>query len=139
MSSPLPRVLPVVALGGALGALARYGVSVAVPHSPGSFPWSTLLVNATGCLLVGLLLGWHDRSRRHALVRPFLAVGVLGGYTTFSTYVVDVENLFAAGRFGVAAVYLMATLVVALLAVWGGLLLTRRGTVEPETGAGEPR
>lgn len=139
MSSPLPRVLPVVALGGALGALARYGVSVAVPHSPGSFPWSTLLVNATGCLLIGLLLGWHDRSRRHALVRPFLAVGVLGGYTTFSTYVVDVENLFAAGRFGVAAVYLMATLVVALLAVWGGLLLTRRGTVEPDTGAGEPR
>lgn len=139
MSSPLPRVLSVVALGGALGALARYAVSVAMPHSPGSFPWATFVVNATGCLLIGLLLGWHDGSRRHALVRPFLAIGVLGGYTTFSTYAVDVETLFAAGRFGVAAGYLMSTLVVALLAVWAGLRLTRGGTVEPDTGAGEPR
>ena len=73
------------ALGGALGALARWGVAEALPASPGGWPWATLLVNLTGCLLLGVLLAvLAARSPEPAWPRPFLAVGVLGGYTTYS-------------------------------------------------------
>jgi CrcB protein len=73
------------ALGGALGALARWGVTTALPHSPTGWPWATLLVNLTGCLLFGALLAvLTARSPEPPWARPFLAVGVLGGYTTYS-------------------------------------------------------
>ena len=80
------------ALGGALGALARWGVAEALPPSPGGWPWATLLVNLTGCLLLGVLLGGPRAPAPPAAPgsRPFLGVGVLGGYTTYSTFAVEV-------------------------------------------------
>src|SRR3954470_6900608 len=87
------------ALGGALGALSRWGVATVLPPSPGGWPWATLLVNLTGCLLIGVLLAvLLARFPDRPLLRPFLATGVLGGYTTYSTFAVDSVALIEAGR-----------------------------------------
>jgi CrcB protein len=117
---PLP-VLAAISAGGVLGALSRYGISVAWPHDPRGFGWSTWLVNVSGCLLIGILMVLVTRLRpEQHLIRPFWGVGVLGGYTTFSTASVDV--LRAAP--GTALLYLGATLIGALLAVWAGTAAT---------------
>ena len=119
-------VLAVVAAGGVLGAEARYGAGVLVPHTPDAFPWSTLLVNALGCLLIGVLMVvLAEMTAPHRLARPFLGVGVLGGFTTFSTYAVDVQRLLLAHRAGSALAYLTGTVVAALVAVWLGATATR--------------
>ncbi|MDT7574858.1 MAG: fluoride exporter, partial [Pseudonocardiales bacterium] len=67
-----------------------------------------------------------ERGRGHPLTRPFLGTGVLGGFTTFSTYTVDAQQLVAAGRVAVAGAYLAGTLVAALVATWVGLTVTRK-------------
>jgi CrcB protein len=113
--------LAVISAGGALGALARAGISAAWPHDPRSFSWATWVVNVSGCLLIGVLMvlirrRWPDRH----LIRPFWGVGVLGGYTTFSTAMVDVLRTTPAG----GLLYLAATLTGALLAVWAGTAVT---------------
>ncbi|MFE6647305.1 fluoride efflux transporter FluC, partial [Nocardioides sp. NPDC057772] len=83
-------LLAPIAAGGALGSLARWGLATALPHSDAAWPWATFLTNISGCLLLGVLmafvLGPWSRTR---YLRPFLGVGVLGGYTTFSTYEVE--------------------------------------------------
>jgi CrcB protein len=115
-----PSALPVLAAisaGGALGALARYGIGVALPHDPRAFAWPTWMINMTGCLLIGVLMvlvtrAWPGRR----LIRPFWGVGVLGGYTTFSTASVDAVRAAP----GTGLIYLAGTLVGALLAVWAG-------------------
>lgn len=118
--------LGVVAVGGALGALARHGVGVAVPSAPGAIPWSTFAVNVTGCLLIGALVVVVTEWRpAHPLLRPFLGTGVLGGYTTFSTYSVEVLQLAQAGHRAAAGGYLVGTLVAAVAATWLGARLAR--------------
>lgn len=119
-------VLAVISVGGALGAVARYGIGYAFPAAPRGFPWATFGINVTGCLLIGVLMVLvTDVWAGHRLVRPFLGVGVLGGFTTFSTYVVDIQRLVNARAAGVALVYLVATLVAALLGVYAGITLAR--------------
>ena len=120
-------VVAAVALGGALGSAARWAVAEAMPHASGQLPWATLLTNVVGCALIGVLMvlvaeRWPDRR----LVRPFLGTGILGGFTTFSTYVVDTRTLVATGHAAVATAYLLGTLVAGLLAVVAGLRLTER-------------
>ena len=116
---PAP-VLAAVSAGGVLGALARCGIALAWPHTPGAFAWSTWVVNVSGCFLIGVLAVAIERRLSHRpLVRPFLGVGFLGGYTTFSTFVVDVQH----SRPAVALLYLGATVVAALLAVAAGTAL----------------
>jgi fluoride exporter len=123
--SDLP-VLAAVAAGGGLGALARYGLAEALPTPPGQFPWSTFATNVFGCLLIGVLMVLVTEVRTtHRLVRPFLGVGVLGGFTTFSTYAVEIRELLAPGTVGLAFAYLAGTLVAALLAVLAGVSATR--------------
>lgn len=119
-------ILAVIAAGGALGSLARWGLAAALPHRPGAFPWATFSVNVTGCLLIGALMVllaevWPP-SR---YLRPFLGIGVLGGYTTFSTYVLDARNLLVTGHAGTAAGYLLGSLAAGLAAVWAGVALIR--------------
>jgi CrcB protein len=110
------------ALGGVLGALARWGVARALPSPTGGWPWATLLVNVTGCALIGLLLALLlARCPRHPWLRPFLATGVLGGYTTFSTFAVDVVELVDDGAVGTAVAYVAASVLGGLLAVVAGL------------------
>ena len=123
------KALGAIAAGGALGAVARYGIAVALPARSGGFPWATFGTNVLGCLLIGLLMalitrGWADRR----LVRPFLGVGVLGGFTTFSTYTAEARGLFDSGAVGTALAYLAGTVVAAVLAVELGLLIGRAGT-----------
>ena len=138
-SRPRPRARPgpargegagvrylLAALGGALGALARWGVATALPHSPGGWPWATLLVNLTGCLVFGALIAvLTTRSPEPPWVRPFLAVGVLGGYTTYSAFAVEVVGLVEAGAPVLAAGYVLVSLLGGVLAVAAGALAVR--------------
>ncbi|NEB77249.1 fluoride efflux transporter CrcB [Streptomyces sp. SID14478] len=120
-------VLAVIAVGGALGASARYGASQLWPTATGAFPWTTLLVNAVGCAVIGVFMVLiTDVWQVHRLVRPFFGTGVLGGFTTFSTYAVDVRRLTDAGQARTALGYLALTVCVALAAVWAAAHLTRR-------------
>lgn len=128
-------ILAVIALGGVLGAEARYGLSRLIPRSPRAFPWATLITNVIGCLPIGVLmvvvLQVLPPTR---LLRPFLGVGILGGFTTFSTFDVDVVHLVREHRAATAVLYIAASLALSLLAVafslaatrWAALRLTRR-------------
>jgi CrcB protein len=122
--SPVP-VLSAIAAGGVLGSLARYGLSTAWPHDAAGFPWATWTINVSGSFLIGVLMVLIGRlwpGRR--LVRPFFGAGILGGYTTFSTSIVDVQQAVTHGAPGVALLYLGGTLVGALIAVCAGTALT---------------
>ena len=122
-----PAVVAAVAVGGALGALARYGAGVALPTSAGGFPWTTLGVNVVGCALLGLLLVLvTDLWDAHRLLRPLLGTGVLGGFTTFSSWSVDVRRLIADGHPALGLADLAVTLALTLAAVTVAVRLTRR-------------
>lgn len=126
LSAHPAAVLGVIAAGGVLGALARAGAQAAVPHRPGEFPWATFAVNVVGCLLIGVLTAVLAARPAHPLARPFLGVGVLGGFTTFSAYAVDAQRLLTDGAAGTAGVYLAATVLGALAAVATGDTVTTR-------------
>ncbi|MDA8372433.1 MAG: fluoride efflux transporter CrcB [Nocardiopsaceae bacterium] len=120
-------VLAAVALGGALGAAARYGAALLWPSATGSFPWTTLAVNTAGCAAIGVLMVLTTEVwTAHRLVRPLIGTGVLGGFTTFSAYAADIVHLIEAGRAGTGAAYLGLTLAAALAAVWVAAAATRR-------------
>ncbi|MFC9752421.1 fluoride efflux transporter CrcB [Streptomyces sp. NPDC056921] len=129
MGSPNPQgsVVAVVALGGAIGASARYGAALLWPTAPGGFPWTTLVVNAVGCAVIGVFMVVISEAwTAHRLVRPFFGTGVLGGFTTFSTYAVDIQRLLDGGRLRAGLGYLGLTLFAALAAVWSAVWATRR-------------
>ncbi|MEU0969115.1 fluoride efflux transporter CrcB [Streptomyces sp. NPDC005917] len=120
-------VVAVVAAGGALGATARYALALALPTAVGGFPWATFWTNAIGCAVIGAFLVLITEGLpAHRLVRPFFGTGVLGGFTTFSTYAVDIQKLVDHGRPAVGLAYLAATPCAALAAVWCTATLTRR-------------
>ncbi|MEU4255415.1 MULTISPECIES: FluC/FEX family fluoride channel [Streptomyces] len=119
-------MLGAVAVGGALGAGARYGVALALPTAPGAFPWATLWTNVAGCALMGVFMAVLDEARHpHRLLRPLVGTGMLGGFTTFSTYALDIRTLLEQGRAVPAAVYLAGTLLAALAAVATAAWATR--------------
>jgi CrcB protein len=119
-----------VALGGGLGATARYAASLLWPAQGGGFPWATFWVNLVGCAVIGVfMVVITDVWAAHRLVRPFFGTGVLGGFTTFSTYAVDIQKLVGAGHPRTALAYLFATLLGALAAVWLAMAATRRALV----------
>jgi fluoride exporter len=113
-------------LGGALGALARWGVAEALP-SPTGWPWATLVVNLTGCLLLGALYAaLLARSPEPSWARPLLGVGVLGGYTTYSAFAVEVVGLVEDGAAALAAGYVLVSTLGGVGAVVVGALCVRR-------------
>lgn len=117
----------VVAVGGAAGTATRYGASLLWPTPAGAFPWTTFLVNLVGCALIGILLVLITETwSPHRLVRPFLGTGVLGGFTTFSTSMVDTQQLIDGGQPGKGLGYLLGTLLAALAGVWLSATATRR-------------
>ncbi|TFV51829.1 fluoride efflux transporter CrcB [Blastococcus sp. TF02A-35] len=121
------------ALGGALGALARWGLAELLPTSPPGWPWATLLVNLTGCLLLGLLAAvLAARAPDSPWARPFLGVGVLGGFTTYSTFAVETVQLAEAGAAGTAVAYVAVS-------VLGGVAAAAAGTLTARRLAGGPR
>ena len=116
-----------VALGGALGSMARYGltqlVTGLVPHT---FPFGTFLVNAIGCAIFGVIAGAGEaRGLLTPAVRAFCLIGVLGGFTTFSSYAFDAFTLARGGTWGLAAVNTLGQVVVGLGAVALGFWVGR--------------
>lgn len=118
-----------VALGGAIGATGRYGIwlltSRWAPNSP--FPWGTATVNVVGSFLLGFLLtrwGFKSDPAGPAL-RDFLAVGVLGGFTTFSTFSFETVDLLRAGQVSAGVLNVFVQLSLGLLACWAGILCGR--------------
>ncbi|PXY28481.1 fluoride efflux transporter FluC [Prauserella muralis] len=119
-------VLLAIAAGGALGSLARYGLAVGLPHPPGGFAVSTLLANVLGCVLIGVLMVVvTEVARPRRLLRPFAGVGFCGGFTTFSTYVVDAMDSALQGRPGVALLYALGSVLASLTAVLAGIVAAR--------------
>jgi len=120
------RVVAAISAGGALGGTSRYGVEQLLPLARRGFPWGTFAVNIVGAFVLGFLLVLIlERWSRHRHLRPFLAIGFLGSFTTFSTWMLEVEQLADAGGFGVAAAYLGASLLVGLLVTGLGVVLGR--------------
>jgi fluoride exporter len=109
-------VVGAVSVGGAVGAVARYAATRGYPDVAASFPWTIFTVNVVGCFLLALLPSL-TYVRRHPLLPPLLGTGVLGGFTTLSTYSEQSRALVAAGRSGLAATYVLGTLAAALLGV----------------------
>jgi CrcB protein len=119
-------VVPVIALGGMVGASARHGLELWWPTPADGFPWATFVTNVLGCLLIGILMVHVvETGRAHPLVRPFVGVGVLGGFTTFSTYAVQGNDLLAGARPELGTAYLFGTVAAAMMAVWCGVAVAR--------------
>jgi fluoride exporter len=126
----MARLLLLIALGGAIGSVARFLLSLWVqPVRPGlpltHFPVGTLVVNVTGCLAIGVLHALFYGSPHAANERPelraFLIVGVLGGYTTFSSFGRETLNLIGDNQLGAAAAYVLLSNALGLIAVWLGM------------------
>lgn len=132
-----PRALLDVAIGGAVGALARDLLIKAMPGARHGFPWGTLLVNILGCLFMGILTSYLLKGRPHPVARPLLVTGYLGGFTTFSHLIDGVHSLGRAGTWDLSAVYAVVSVAGGWIAIavglWGGRLLPYRPT-GPETG-----
>jgi CrcB protein len=110
-------VLAVISIGGVIGAEARYGLGLLVTHRPTGFPVSTLIINASGALLLGALMAYLTARRLPALTRPFVGVGIIGGYTTFSTFAVDAVGLAHRHHVGLALAYVVSTVALCALTV----------------------
>lgn len=119
------RDLALVAVGGALGAISRYAVGTAVPHSAGGWPWATFAVNAMASLVIGVLAGWAYWRHAADWVRPLLMSGFLGGFSTYSAFAVDTVALADAGSGGLAAAYVVVTLVACVGAVGAGTVVAQ--------------
>ena len=119
-----------VGAGGAIGAMARYGVSVALGRIwPMSFPLGTLTVNVVGSAAMGVLIGILARTvpQMSNEIRLFVAIGILGGFTTFSSFSLDTITLIERGALTQAMLYIALSVVVCLAGLYLGLLVTRGG------------
>ena len=121
------RELAAIFLGGAIGALARYGLAQALPHHSGTWPLATFAVNVAGALALGYLTTrLQERLPPSAYRRPLLGTGLCGALTTFSTMQVELLQMLDAGRAGLAASYAAASLAAGLLAIAATTNLVRR-------------
>ena len=116
-----------IAIGGALGAVGRYWLMLTVERlNPGPFPVGTFIVNVIGSLLIGVLfVVLSEKIQLAAHLRPLLMIGFLGALTTFSTFSLDAFLLIEQGHIATAITYLLASVLVCLLAVSAGIGLTR--------------
>lgn len=117
-----------VALGGAIGAAGRYQLGRAVSHLAGPnavFPWPTLAANVLGCLAMGVLVGWLAREGGSESTRLLLGVGLLGGFTTFSAFGLEMLLLVERGSPGLALAYAAISVAAGFAAVWLGLAAMR--------------
>ena len=121
-----PWVLGAIAVGGALGASARYGIAQLIDVAPDEFPWATFCTNVTGSFALGIVLALVlERFASTRFVRPFLATGFLGAYTTYSTFAVEADLLVRDGHVAIAVAYVAASLVCGFVAVWSGMFVAR--------------
>jgi len=126
LSRARPAVLVAIALGGALGSPTRYAIGRLVVTRGGGFPWATFLINVTGSMVLGALLTLIvERWPPTRYVRPFAAIGFLGAFTTFSTFMVETDLLIEDGDVAVALAYTVGSLAVGLLAAYIGIISIR--------------
>jgi len=128
-ASPASTALTLVAGagGGAAGALARYELALAIPVGGDGFPWSTLTINLSGAALLGFLLTLLlERRRPTRYLRPLLGTGFTGAYTTWSTFMVDADQLISHHHVALAVLYVLVSLVGGLAAVTLSVAGTRR-------------
>ena len=121
------RAIILVGLGGGLGSILRYLTAVVVnKYFQQSFPWATFAANVIGCFIIGMLLGIFER---HQFTNPDLKylfiAGFCGGYTTFSAFAAENVNLFQSGNTLTALLYITASVLTGIFAVWIGLILTK--------------
>ena len=115
-----------IALGGAIGSVLRYTLGGAVQRfSSKGFPVGTLAVNVIGCLLIGILMQKLLHQQTHPAARAFLIVGFCGGFTTFSTFSAETIGLMLGGEMGRATIYVVLSVLLCLLATWGGMNVAR--------------
>ena len=117
----------IVFLGGGLGASLRHGINLLSARTLGTgFPYSTLIINITGSIVMGLIAGYFafkgDASQHWRL---FLTTGILGGYTTFSAFSLDAALLYERGAIGLAAFYVLASVILSIIGLFAGLALVR--------------
>jgi CrcB protein len=132
------RELAAIFVGGAIGALARYGLARALPHDPGAWPWATFCVNVAGALALGYFTTrLQERLPPTAYRRPLLGTGFCGALTTFSTVQVELLQMLDDGRSGLAAGYAAASIAAGVLAIAAATNLVRArvsGAVATERG-----
>ncbi len=121
-----PDVLAAIALGGMLGASARYGLARWLPVRPGRFPWATFWTNLSGSFVLGLLLVLLlERFPPTRLVRPFLATGIIGAFTTMSTFEVETALLLKHGHLATGVTYALGSLVAGVALAYAGTVAAR--------------
>lgn len=112
--------------GGAIGAVMRYGLSRALPASPGAWPWPTFGANVLGGLAMGVLAAWVLRGDNSAeSLRLFVGVGVLGGFTTFSAFSLEMAQMIQRGHVSMAAGYALVSVLLALGALFAGMIAAK--------------
>jgi protein CrcB len=122
-------VLASIALGGGVGASARYLAGQWIGGSPPGFPTATFVINVSGCLLLGVLMVFvSDVWRPGRYARPLVGIGILGAFTTYSTAMLDAHALADESRWLVAAGYLMGSVLSGLAGLWLGMMGTRAVT-----------
>lgn len=138
-----PRKLAAIYAGGVAGALARVGLAQAVATGPGQWPWATFAVNMVGALLLGYFFALFRDHPEERLHHPFLAIGLCGTLTTFSTLQLELFEMLDAGRFGLASAYCAVTIAAGYVLLRLGIALERgrsaSGGVRTEAGLGGER
>jgi CrcB protein len=114
-----------VFIGGGIGAVARYGLQgLVLKYTGPAFPYGTLAVNFLGCLVIGLLIPvFEERFLVNPSVRVFLTIGILGGFTTFSTFSYETIALFRDGSYLLGSANVLVTVITCLIATWTGMVL----------------
>lgn len=116
----------ILGLGGAIGTMLRYFVGgLDYKLSNGVFPSSTLVVNVTGSLLIGIFWGIMDRFTIPPTIRIFISIGLLGGYTTFSTFSLENFNLLRDGEYQIAIINILLSVILSIVAVFVGYIISK--------------
>ncbi|PTX19444.1 camphor resistance protein CrcB [Pontibacter mucosus] len=120
------KILLAVGIGSFVGGVARYLLSLLIQTRSGAaFPFGTLGVNILGCFLIGLIVAVLSRGTLAPEWRPFLVTGILGGFTTFSSFSMESVYLLQAEQYGQAILYILASVVLGLLATFAGMWLVK--------------
>jgi CrcB protein len=116
-----------VGIGGALGAIARFAASIAIPAPANGFPAATMLVNIVGSAAMGVLVGYLAKTtpQYQNEIRLFVAVGIFGGFTTFSSFSLDAISMIERGDFLLATAYIVGSVLLGLAGLWLGLTVMR--------------